>query len=44
MNSDERDDQVFLEEETHTYFINGKSGYLSVTTFVKSLYEEFNSD
>ena len=44
LNSDERDDQVFLEEETHTYFINGKSGYLSVTTFVKSLYEEFNSD
>jgi len=44
LNPDVRDNDVFLEEESHTYFINGETGYLSVTSLVKSLYAEFNSD
>ena len=41
---DIKDDNVYLEESTHTYYINGESDYMSVTTFVGSLFEKFDAD
>lgn len=41
---DYRDENVFLDEETHTYNINGEKNYMSVTTFVKNLFEKFDDN
>ena len=34
---------ISFEEETHTYTINNNSNYTSVTTFIHSLFNEFDS-
>lgn len=44
LNPDPRDDDIFLEELSHTYFINGETGYTSVTTFVGGLFEKFDAN
>ena len=44
LHADSKDDNVYLEESTHTYYINNETGYLSVTTLVNSLFEKFDAD
>jgi len=44
LHPDPRDNDIWLEESTHTYYINGKTGYTSVTTYVNSLFEKFDAD
>jgi ATP-dependent exoDNAse (exonuclease V) beta subunit len=41
-NSHERDEYITFDEPTHIYTIHGKKGYTSTTTFIHSLFEEFN--
>ena len=43
-NSHERDSKIKFYEDTHTYFVNDTKIKISVTTFVKSFFKEFNSD
>ena len=43
LNKHPKDDTIKLEESTHTYYINGKKGYTSVTQFNHSLFEGFNA-
>ena len=45
LNAHPRDLRIRLEEETHTYYIDGRPGeYTSTTTFVKKHFPEFNAD
>ena len=43
-NSHERDKHIRFEEEGHIYTIKGDTTYISTTTWVKTFFEEFNSD
>ena len=43
-NPDSKDNNISLEEESHTYHVNGKTGYLSVTTFIHQQFWPFNAD
>ena len=43
-NLHKRDTQATLDEETHIYNINGETDYTSMTTFIHSLFEKFDSD
>lgn len=44
LHSDPRDETVYLEELSHTYYVNGATGYDSVTTYVNSIFEKFDAD
>lgn len=39
-----RDQNAYLDEATHIYNIDGKTDYTSMTTFIHSLFEEFDDD
>ena len=43
-NNHPRDKFISLNEKTHIYTINKKRNYTSVTTFIHSLFEKFDSD
>jgi hypothetical protein len=43
-NSHERDSCIQFKEVGHVYTIRGHTNYISITTFVKSLFEEFDAD
>ena len=43
-NTHERDNNIEFEENKHIYTINGQKNYTSVTTFVHSNFEKFNSE
>ena len=44
-NPHQRDKDISLDESTHTYTINGKSGkHMSVTRWIHSLFPSFNAD
>ena len=43
-NTHERDKHIRFEEEGHIYTIKGDTSYISTTTWVKTFFEEFNSD
>lgn len=43
-NAHERDAHIFFDEEPHTYYISGKSDYVSCTTFIHQFFEDFNAD
>lgn len=40
----ERDKNIQFEEKGHVYTINGKRGYTSVTTWIKSFFKKFDAD
>jgi hypothetical protein len=42
-NAHERDDHISMEEETHTYSIDGDTGFLSVTSWINSLFPKFDA-
>ena len=44
INEHPRDKNIQFTENTHTYTINGKSGYKSVTTWIHEFFPAFNSD
>ena len=44
VNADDRDKYISFEEEGHKYTVCGKTDYTSVTTWIHSLFENFNSD
>jgi ATP-dependent exoDNAse (exonuclease V) beta subunit len=44
INKHERDKYISLDEKLHIYTIHNKQDYISVTTFVHSLFEKFNAD
>ena len=44
LHPDIRDNDICLDEINHIYNIKGNQNYTSVTTFVKSLFEEFNDN
>ena len=44
LNYHPRDKSIDLNEEMHIYTIQGDTSYLSVTTFIKSLFKPFDSD
>ena len=44
LHPDVRDDDVYLDEKDHIYTIKGDSNYMSVTTFVHSLFEKFDAN
>jgi ATP-dependent exoDNAse (exonuclease V) beta subunit len=39
-----RDDMIVFDEPSHTYTINGETGYMSATTFVHSNFPAFDED
>ena len=39
-----RDDRIVFEDEGHRYFVDGKPGYMSTTTFIHDLFEKFDAD
>ena len=43
-NNHERDLHITFKELGHVYTIRGQTDFISITTFVKSLFEEFNAD
>tara|TARA_B100001094_G_C18132779_1_gene773231 strand:- start:755 stop:1549 length:795 start_codon:yes stop_codon:yes gene_type:complete len=43
-NKHSRDENTYLDEETHIYSINSETNYTSMTTFIHSLFEKFDSD
>ena len=43
-NLHKRDITATLDEESHIYNINGETDYTSMTTFIHSLFEKFDSD
>ena len=44
-NKHPRDDDISLDEKTHTYTIKGESGkHMSVTRWIHSLFPSFNAD
>ncbi len=43
-NKHERDDNIIFEPDGHTYIVNNQKSYISVTTFVKTLFKPFNAD
>ena len=43
-NSHERDSCIQFKEDGHVYTIRGQTNYISITTFVKSLFDEFDAD
>lgn len=44
LNYHERDNDTSLDEEKHIYNIQGDTNYISMTTFIHSLFENFDSD
>ena len=44
LHPDYRDDHVSLDEVNHIYNINGETNYMSVTTFIKGLFEKFDDN
>tara|TARA_B100001758_G_scaffold247855_1_gene267803 strand:+ start:511 stop:1263 length:753 start_codon:yes stop_codon:yes gene_type:complete len=44
LNEHPRDKHLQFYEPTHTYTVNGKKGFTSVTTFVHQHFEPFNAD
>lgn len=44
LNSHIRDSRISLNEETHTYYIDGNPYDLSVTSFINEFFEVFNED
>ena len=44
INAHERDKYITFQEEGHKYTVDGKTDYTSVTTWIHSLFENFNSD
>jgi ATP-dependent exoDNAse (exonuclease V) beta subunit len=44
INPHPRDDLIVFDEPSHTYTINGETGYMSATTFVHSNFPVFNED
>tara|TARA_B100001142_G_scaffold305352_1_gene334244 strand:+ start:248 stop:1012 length:765 start_codon:yes stop_codon:yes gene_type:complete len=43
-NTHERDTHIRFQEKGHKYFIDGKTGFTSVTTLVHKAFEPFNAD
>ena len=43
-NSHPRDKRIDFDEKNHVYFVDGTPYQLSVTGFIKSFFEEFDSD
>ena len=39
-----RDEQISFQEKGHIYTVNGDSSFLSVTTWIKTFFEEFDAD
>ena len=39
-----RDERIQFFDDGHYYLIDGKRGYTSVTTYIHSLFPEFNAD
>ena len=44
LNMHPRDLRIKFIDETHTYFVDGRGGYTSTTTFIKKFFEAFDAD
>lgn len=44
LNPHHRDSLLLFDEPSHTYTVNGETGFMSATTFVHSNFPEFNED
>ena len=44
LNPHQRDRRVFFDKDPHIYYIDGKPYDISVTSFIKMFFEEFNAN